>query len=153
MDGSGRHMATSGADGQLKVWDLRMLKPLHAYLCVRPASSLDISQRGMLAVGFDRRIQVRVTATHHQSCTPNLTCSTLRLPSRVSFISFHVPNRLLCVHSGVYRKLLRQRTGVSLSVWTRMCEFLLVKGLHFYIYGSAGTPCQCNGGDNGSVVC
>lgn len=58
IDGSGRHMATAGVDGQLKLWDLRMLKPLHAYLCVRPATSLDISQRGMLAVGFGRRVQV-----------------------------------------------------------------------------------------------
>lgn len=58
MDGSGRHMVTAGLDGQLKLWDLRMLKPLHAYLCARPASALDISQRGLLAVGFGRRVQV-----------------------------------------------------------------------------------------------
>ena len=59
IDTSGRHMATAGADGQLKVWDLRMLKPLHAYGCIRPAITLDISQRGMLAVGFGRRVQAR----------------------------------------------------------------------------------------------
>lgn len=63
MDTSGRHMATAGADGQLKLWDLRMLKPLHAYGCIRPATALDISQRGMLAVGFGRRVQVRLLTT------------------------------------------------------------------------------------------
>ena len=62
IDGSGRHLATAGADGQLKLWDLRMLKPLHAYLCARPATALDISQRGMLAVGYGRKVQVRAQA-------------------------------------------------------------------------------------------
>ncbi len=59
FDSTGRHMATVGAEGQLKVWDMRMLRPLHSYLCHRPATTLDISQRGLLAVGFGRRIQVR----------------------------------------------------------------------------------------------
>ena len=59
FDNTGRHMATIGAEGQLKVWDMRMLRPLHSYLCRRPATTLDISQRGLLAVGFGRRIQVK----------------------------------------------------------------------------------------------
>lgn len=43
---------------QVKVWDLRMLRPLHAYYSPAPADWCDVSQRGLLAVGYGRRIQV-----------------------------------------------------------------------------------------------
>lgn len=38
---------------------MRALKPMHAYFSRSPATSLDISQRGLLAVGSNRRIQAR----------------------------------------------------------------------------------------------
>lgn len=41
------------------MWDLRTFQPLHAYYSPAPAEWCDISQRGMLAVGYGRRIQVR----------------------------------------------------------------------------------------------
>eukprot|EP00887_Chlorella_sp_A99_P001363 scaffold8.g1363.t1 len=78
VDAPGRHLVTAGADGQararggspvgrgrsaplesVKVWDVRTFKPLHAYFSPAPAAALDISQRGMLAVGYGRRIQAR----------------------------------------------------------------------------------------------
>ena len=43
---------------QVKVWDIRTLRPLHAYYSPSPADWCDISQRGMLAVGYGRRVQV-----------------------------------------------------------------------------------------------
>lgn len=52
MDQAGRYMVTGGADRQVKIWDLRMYKEMHAYYV--PAgvpSSLDISQRGVLGIG------------------------------------------------------------------------------------------------------
>lgn len=55
---TGQHMVTAGADGQVKVWDARKFQPLHAYFSRAPAQWLDISQRGMLAVGFGRNVQV-----------------------------------------------------------------------------------------------
>ena len=58
-DATGRHMVTAGADGQVKVWDARKFAPLHAYFSRAPAQWLDISQRGMLAVGFGRNVHVR----------------------------------------------------------------------------------------------
>jgi hypothetical protein len=48
----------AGVDCQVKVWDVRTFKPLHAYFANSPATSLDISQRGLLAVGQGRRLQV-----------------------------------------------------------------------------------------------
>lgn len=49
----------AGVDNQVKVWDIRMLKPLHEYFSYSPATTLDISQRGLLAVGYGRKVQVR----------------------------------------------------------------------------------------------
>ena len=40
IDRSGRYMATSGRDGQLKLWDVRTYRPLHAYNTPRPATDL-----------------------------------------------------------------------------------------------------------------
>ncbi len=50
---------TPGVDCQVKVWDVRTFKPLHAYFANSPATALDISQKGMLAVAQGRRLQVR----------------------------------------------------------------------------------------------
>lgn len=49
IDPQGHYMATSGLDGFLRIWDLRTWRKLHEYLPTRPATSLDISQRGVLA--------------------------------------------------------------------------------------------------------
>ncbi len=43
----------------MRVWDVRALKPMHSYFSRAPPTCLDISQRGLLAVGSQRRIQVR----------------------------------------------------------------------------------------------
>jgi len=57
FDGMGRKMATAGVDGQVRVWDVRTFKPLHSYFSHAPATSLEISQQGLLAVGFGTRVQ------------------------------------------------------------------------------------------------
>lgn len=51
-------MATSGLDGQLKIWDVRTYKHMNAYYTPTPAHSLDISQTGLLGVGFGPHVQV-----------------------------------------------------------------------------------------------
>lgn len=72
-DGQGRHLVTTGADGQVKVWDLRMLQPLHAYYSPSPAEWIDISQRGLLAVGYGRRVQVWKDALGGKQQSPYMT--------------------------------------------------------------------------------
>lgn len=49
---AGTYMATAGADGKIGVWDMRTYKKLHEYSPLRPATSLDISQRGLLAAAY-----------------------------------------------------------------------------------------------------
>ncbi|KAF9357241.1 Small subunit (SSU) processome component [Mortierella sp. NVP85] len=55
---SGEYMATSGLDGQLKLWDLRTYKAVQEYFTPTPASSLSVSQRGLLAVGFGPNVMI-----------------------------------------------------------------------------------------------
>lgn len=69
-DGSGRYMATSGADKTVKVWDLRMFRPLHGYNTPAPASWMDISQTGLLATGYTRRVQVWKDALGVKATSP-----------------------------------------------------------------------------------
>ena len=58
---------------QVKVWDLRMLRPLHAYYSPAPAEWCDISQRGLLAVGYGRRVQVWKDALGAKAEAPYMT--------------------------------------------------------------------------------
>jgi U3 small nucleolar RNA-associated protein 7 len=51
VDYQGVKMATAGADGKLKIWDLRNYQKIDEYYTLRPADSIDFSQRGLLAVG------------------------------------------------------------------------------------------------------
>jgi len=58
VDAGGRHMVTAGADGQVRVWDVRAFRPLSSYFARAPAAALDISQRGLVAVGAGRTVSV-----------------------------------------------------------------------------------------------
>ncbi|KAL3140161.1 hypothetical protein ABBQ38_004438 [Trebouxia sp. C0009 RCD-2024] len=72
-DTTGHHMVTTGADGQVKVWDLRTYQPLHAYFSPSPATWCDISQRGLLAVGWGRRVNVWKDALTNKQKSPYMT--------------------------------------------------------------------------------
>ena len=58
VDPTGRYMSTAGLDGQLKVWDIRKFEVLQEYYTPRPATSLSISQRGLLGVGWSTHVSV-----------------------------------------------------------------------------------------------
>ncbi|BFZ56455.1 WD repeat-containing protein 46 [Savitreella phatthalungensis] len=77
VDREGRYMATAGRDGQLKIWDLRSsYKELHSYFCPTPAKKLDISDRGMLAVGWGTHVSVWKDALATKQQSPYLTHNT-----------------------------------------------------------------------------
>jgi U3 small nucleolar RNA-associated protein 7 len=50
IDLSGKYMVTSGADRQVKVWDIRMFKEMHSYFSHWTIDDVDISQNDVLAV-------------------------------------------------------------------------------------------------------
>jgi len=73
FDPMGNYMVTAGADSQVKVWDVRTFKPLHSYFAYSPATSLAISQRGVLAVGYGRKVQLWSGALREKAVSPYMT--------------------------------------------------------------------------------
>ncbi|XP_046845313.1 probable U3 small nucleolar RNA-associated protein 7 [Xenia sp. Carnegie-2017] len=73
IDQGGWYLATSGLDAQIKVWDIRTYKQLQAYRTVRPASTLAISQRGLLATGCGPHVQIWKDAFRVKQKTPYMT--------------------------------------------------------------------------------
>ena len=73
VDATGTYMVTSGLDGQVKVWDTRTYRELHAYFTVRPTTAIDISDAGMLALGFGSHVQVWKDALATKQSSPYLT--------------------------------------------------------------------------------
>lgn len=51
MDRSGNYMLCGGQDLRLKLWDIRAMKEVHSYTTRQPATSIDISDRGLAAIG------------------------------------------------------------------------------------------------------
>ncbi len=76
-DATGRHLVTTGTDSQVCVWDLRTFKPLHSYFSRAPAEWCDISQRGMLAVGWGRKVSVWQDALARKQAAPYLSHTLL----------------------------------------------------------------------------
>lgn len=53
-----RYMVTSGMDKKLKVYDIRAFQPLKSYFLPAGASSLSLSQRGLLSAATGDVVQV-----------------------------------------------------------------------------------------------
>ncbi|OMH84035.1 putative U3 small nucleolar RNA-associated protein 7 [Zancudomyces culisetae] len=74
IDHSGTYMATSGLDNLLKVWDIRMhYKELHSYRTFTPATSMDISQLGMLAYSHNGYVTIWKDALQSKAKDPYLS--------------------------------------------------------------------------------
>eukprot|EP00735_Rhodelphis_limneticus_P011558 TRINITY_DN4675_c0_g1::TRINITY_DN4675_c0_g1_i1::g.19575::m.19575 TRINITY_DN4675_c0_g1::TRINITY_DN4675_c0_g1_i1::g.19575 ORF type:complete len:575 (+),score=105.93,sp/Q9P4X3/UTP7_SCHPO/49.41/8e-170,BING4CT/PF08149.6/1.2e+04,BING4CT/PF08149.6/4.2e+03,BING4CT/PF08149.6/6.9e+02,BING4CT/PF08149.6/1.8e-34,WD40/PF00400.27/6.5e+02,WD40/PF00400.27/60,WD40/PF00400.27/3.8e-06,WD40/PF00400.27/8.8e+02,Coatomer_WDAD/PF04053.9/0.028 TRINITY_DN4675_c0_g1_i1:58-1725(+) len=70
VDQSGTYMVTAGLDNQVKVWDVRKYGELHSYFTAAPAHSLDISQSGILAVGYNNHVQMWKDALSTKAQSP-----------------------------------------------------------------------------------
>ncbi|KAL2917932.1 putative U3 small nucleolar RNA-associated protein 7 [Polyrhizophydium stewartii] len=73
IDTSGTYMATTGLDGQMKVWDVRTYKTVQDYFTPAPASHLAISQKGLLAVGYGPHLSVWKDAFRTKQKEPYMT--------------------------------------------------------------------------------
>lgn len=52
MDREGRYMVSTGQDQRMAIWDIRMFKEVNNYFTRQPATSVDISDSGLTAVGW-----------------------------------------------------------------------------------------------------
>ena len=110
VDATGTYMVTSGLDGRVKVWDARTYRELHAYFTVRPTTAIDISDGGMLALGFGSHVQVWKDALVTKQPSPYLTHN---LPSHqlasLAFCPFE--DVLLAGHTGGLSSLIVPGSG------------------------------------------
>ena len=73
FESQGNQMITAGMDGKVKVFDLRKLTPLHAYFSKSPVKSLDVSQRGLLAVDQISNVEIWKDALVSRQSKPYMT--------------------------------------------------------------------------------
>lgn len=89
VDAEGRHLVTSGLDGVVKVWDVRTYKELHAYTTHRPATTIDISDTGALALAYGPHVQVWRHALATKAVSPYLNdCHAGESVTRVRFCPY-----------------------------------------------------------------
>jgi len=70
VDRQGHHLVTGGLDGKVSIWDIRTYKKLHSYHSPRPPMSLDLSQRGLLAVSSGYQVQIWKDALTSKQTSP-----------------------------------------------------------------------------------
>lgn len=73
IDRTGRHMVTAGLDGQMRVWDIRNFRSLHDYYTPRPAKCLDISQNGLISVGYGSTVTVWKEGLERKQTSPYMS--------------------------------------------------------------------------------
>ncbi|KAG0605876.1 hypothetical protein M758_9G094700 [Ceratodon purpureus] len=72
-DSEGVHMVTGGMDGKVKVWDVRKFLPLHTYFAPTTPKSIEISQKGLVAVGCGSKIEIWRDALSTKQVKPYLS--------------------------------------------------------------------------------
>lgn len=58
VDFGGHYLITTGLDSQIKLWDLRNLQQMQQYFSKSIVISMDISQKGFLALGYGHRVEI-----------------------------------------------------------------------------------------------
>ena len=58
VDREGRYMVTAGQDMKMGVWDIRMFKEVNSYFLRQPGSSVSISDRGLVGVGWGTQVSI-----------------------------------------------------------------------------------------------
>ncbi|XP_013394449.1 WD repeat-containing protein 46-like isoform X2 [Lingula anatina] len=85
VNNKGMYMATSGVDRYLKIWDMRMFKPLQNYRISAGAGHLAFSQKDVLAAGIGNVVEVYQDCCRHTMTKPYLSH---RLRSPVANLQF-----------------------------------------------------------------
>ncbi|CEG45292.1 WD40-repeat-containing subunit of the 18S rRNA processing complex [Plasmopara halstedii] len=87
IDCSGKYLITAGADRKVKVFDMRKYQELNSYYLSAAANTLNVSQRGLVAVGFGPN--VHVLKNTFSSGSPIRPYMTYQIPgSMISSVAF-----------------------------------------------------------------
>ncbi|XP_046339144.2 WD repeat-containing protein 46-like [Haliotis rufescens] len=109
IDNSGKYMASSGIDGKMKIWDLRMYRMLQSYKLQTGAGSLAFSQQGMIAAGTGNVVQVFKDCCQQRVTSPYMQH---RIPSSIRGVQFCPYEDVLGVsHSEGFASLLVPGSG------------------------------------------
>jgi len=73
VDRGGHYMVTAGADSRMNIFDIRTMREVHSYFTPTPASTLAISDTGVLAVGWDGHVTVWKDALKKKQNSPYLS--------------------------------------------------------------------------------
>lgn len=73
IDREGRYMTTVGQDSRLKVWDVRTYREIHDYFTPAPASSLSVSDSGLIGVGWGPHVSIWQDAFRTKQNSPYMT--------------------------------------------------------------------------------
>lgn len=114
IDPTGQHMATAGVDGSLRVWDLRTYREaLTALNAGSRVSSLDFSQRGVLAVGHGPRVTIWKDLLSNDSGSARVPYMNHLLPGQtVTSVQFCPFEDVLGIgHSGGFSSILIPGSG------------------------------------------
>ncbi|KAF2748944.1 BING4CT-domain-containing protein [Sporormia fimetaria CBS 119925] len=58
VDRAGRYMVSTGQDRRMSIWDIRMFKEVHKHHLPTPGSTLSISDRNLVAVGWNTSLSI-----------------------------------------------------------------------------------------------
>ncbi|KAF8252455.1 BING4CT-domain-containing protein [Wilcoxina mikolae CBS 423.85] len=73
VDRGGYYMAAAGADSRMNIFDIRTYKEVHSYFTPTPASTLTISDTGVLAVGWGSHVTLWKDALKTKQNSPYMT--------------------------------------------------------------------------------
>lgn len=110
VDRSGNYMATAGADARMNIFDIRTFKEVHSYFTPTPASTLHISETGLLSVGWGPHVTVWKDALKTKQNSPYLT--HLQEGSAINRVRFCPYDDILGVgHAGGFSSLIVPGSG------------------------------------------
>lgn len=69
----GRYMAVCGADKTMKIWDIRKFKPLQTYHTPTQANTVDISDTGLISVGWGPHVSIWKNALNRKPKMPYMS--------------------------------------------------------------------------------
>lgn len=103
-------MATAGADARMNIFDIRTFKEVHSYFTPTPASTLHISDTGLLGVGWGPHVTVWKDALKTKQNSPYLT--HLQEASAINSVRFCPYDDILGVgHAGGFSSLIVPGSG------------------------------------------